>query len=194
MDWQYLDIREMTEEQFESWYAMADRERQKKCDAYHSREDRLRAIAGDHLARMGIAARCGVKPDSICFARTADGKPYAVDLDIHFNISHSGSFVFCAVSDRSVGIDVEQMRPVKAKLTNKVCTPEELAYLMDADGWGETLTGEAMVRFFRIWTTKEAYFKWAGTGITDLKAFDTLDQIRQGRTFEKDGHMVSIYE
>lgn len=194
MDWQYLDIRDITQEQFESWYAMADQARREKCDTCRLWEDRLRSIAGDHLARTGIAAHCGVEPGDIRFARSAAGKPFVQGMDVHFNISHSGHYVVCAVSDRPVGIDVEQLRPLKAKLTKKVCTPEELAYLMEADGWGETLTGEAMVRFFRIWTTKEAYFKWTGTGITDLRSFDTLERIRMGRTCEMDGHMVSICE
>ena len=88
---------------------------------------------------------------------------------------------------------VEQIRAVRSKLTGKVCTPEELRYIQEAPGWGEILTGEAMLRFFRVWTSKEAYFKWTGTGITDLKSVDTLGHIRSGGTFELAGHMVSIF-
>jgi len=194
MHWSSINIRDMTEAQFEDWYAMADAQRQQKCDACRQREDRLRAVAGDHLARLGLAKLCDVAPASIRFARTEAGKPYALGLDAHFNISHSGNFVVCAVSDRPVGIDVEQIRAVRSKLTGKVCTPEELQYIREAPGWGEILTGEAMLRFFRVWTSKEAYFKWTGTGITDLKSVDTLAHIRSGGTFKLEGHMVSIYE
>lgn len=194
MQWRYLDIRTITDEEYDKWYAMADDARRAKCDAFRQQEDRLCAIAGDHLARMGIAAHCGVDPADIRFARTEAGKPYAIGLDVHFNISHSGNFVVCAVSERPIGIDVEQLRPIRGKLTQKVCTPEELAYIQEAPGWGEELTGESMRRFFRVWTTKEAYFKWTGTGITDLKAFDTLDHISNGGTSELDGHMVRIFE
>ena len=194
MTWEYIDIRNITDGEFDSWYAMADENRRARCDACRVREDRLRAIAGDHLARTGIAAHCGIDPEVIRFDRTADGKPYAVGLNVHFNISHSGSLVLCAVSERSVGIDVEQLRPVNARLTKKVCTPAELAYIQEVPGWGDKLTGEAMIRFFRIWTSKEAYFKWAGTGIADLKSVDTLAHICSGGTFGLDEYMVSIYE
>lgn len=194
MHWRYLDIRTITDAQYESWYAMADDDRREKCDACRQRSDRLCAIGADHLARISLAEASGVDPAEIRFRRTERGKPYAVGLDVYFNISHSGDLVVCAVSDRPVGIDVEQIRPVRSKLTGKVCTPAELAYILEAPGWGEMLTGEAMRRFFRIWTGKEAYFKWQGTGITDLKSFDTLDHIRSGGTFELDGYLVSIYE
>lgn len=194
MRWRYLDIRTITDAQYESWYAMADDDRRTKADACRQRSDRLCAIAADHLAREGLAEACGVELAAIRFRRTERGKPYAAGLDAHFNISHSGDLVVCAVSDRPVGIDVEKIRPVRSKLTGKVCTPEELRYIQEAPGWGEMLTGEAMCRFFRIWTGKEAYFKWMGTGITDLKSFDTLDHIRNGGTFQLDGYMVSIYE
>lgn len=189
MQWEYFDIRTITDDQFGSWYAMADESRRSRCDACRVREDRLRSIAGDHLARTLLAQLRGVDPGSIHFSRTEDGKPYAAGLDAHFNISHSGHYVVCAVSEKPVGIDVEQMRPVRARLAKRVCTEAEYAWYQEAESNEETIR-----RFFRIWTTKEAYFKWVGTGITDLKAFDTLDHIRSGGTMELDGHMVSIYE
>lgn len=194
MKWTYLDIRQITPEDFERWYAMADGQRQKKADRYRFPDDRLRSIAGDHLARMGLAEYCGIDPASVRFARTEKGKPYASGLDAHFSISHSGHLVVCALSDRPVGIDVERIRPIKEELAKRVCTAPELFWMQSAPGWGQTLTGEAMIRFFRIWTSKEAWFKMTGTGITDLQSFDTLEHIRNGGTFELEGHMVSIYE
>ena len=189
MKWYHLDVRDMTKAQYDEYYAMADEDRRRKADACRKEEDRLCSIAGDHLARLAISEHCGVPMESIRFARTGDGKPYAVGLDVHFNISHSGSLSACAVSDKPVGIDVQIMRPVRTNLTKRVCTPGELQYIGTED-----LTGEALVRFYRVWCTKEAYFKWLGTGITDLKSFDTVDHIFSGGTFQIGDYMVSIYE
>ena len=189
MKWYHLDIRTITDEEYGQYYAMADEERRRKTDACRNADDRLRSVAGDHLARLAISEHCGVPMESIRFARTEDGKPYAVDLDVHFNISHSGSLAACAVSDKPVGIDVQIMRPVRVNLTKKVCTPAEQAYIGTED-----LTGEALVRFYQVWCSKEAWFKWLGTGITDLKSFDTVDHILSGGTFQIDDYMVSIYE
>ena len=194
MKWYHLDVRDMTKAQYDEYYAMADDARRKKADAYRNEEDRLCSIAGDHLARLAVSDHCGVPMESIHFARTEDGKPYAIDLDVHFNISHTGSLAACAVSDKSVGIDVQVMRPVRKALTRRVCTHRELGYLKDAEGFGELLTGRALIRFYRVWCSKEAYFKWLGTGITDLKKFDTIDHIFSGGTFQVGEYMVSIYE
>ena len=194
MKWYHMDIRDMTDEEYGKYYAMADEARREKTDACRVREDSLRSIAGDRLARLAVSEHCGVPMEEIRFGRSGDGKPYAIGLDVHFNISHSGCLAVCAVSDRPVGIDVQLMRPVRSALTRKACTPGELKYVQDASGFGETLTGEALVRFYQIWCTKEAYFKWLGTGIRDLKKFDTLDHIRSGGTFRMDEYMVSIYE
>ena len=35
------------------------------------------------------------------------GKPYLVNKAFYFNVSHSGEYVVCAVSDEEVGIDIE---------------------------------------------------------------------------------------
>ena len=194
MKWYHLDVRDMTKAQYDEYYAMADKDRRRKADACRNEEDRLCSIAGDHLARLAISEHCGVPMEAIRFARSGDGKPYALDLDVHFNISHSGSLAACAVSDKPVGIDVQVMRLVRKALARKVCTRRELSYLKDAEGFGELLTGRALVRFYRVWCSKEAYFKWLGTGITDLKSFDTVDHIFSGGTFQIDEYMVSIYE
>ena len=40
----------------------------------------------------------------------ANGKPVYRNSDIHFNLSHAGNYVVCAVSDKAVGVDIERQR------------------------------------------------------------------------------------
>ena len=40
--------------------------------------------------------------------RTQRGKPYFVGSPLHFSISHTKKHVFCALSDRPIGIDAEE--------------------------------------------------------------------------------------
>ena len=185
MKWQYYDTRTMTAEEYEIWYAQMAPERQEKTDAMRRDDHRKASVAADHLARAMIAEACGVAADFIRFRKDENGKPHAVDLPIHFNVSHSGDFVACAVDNNPVGIDIEQIRSIRPALVKKVCTEAEKAYVEDPEG-------EMLVRFFEVWTSKEAWFKYTGTGITDLKSVDTLGHIRKGGCTRVGDYVVSI--
>lgn len=89
------------------------------------------------------------------------------------NISHSGDMVVCAVDDRPVGIDIEQIRPIDLTVAKRICSVEELLYLFGhrptEQDFTYTTDTEILARFFEIWTAKEAYGKCLGSGIGDIK-------------------------
>ena len=52
-------------------------------------------------------------PDIVLLPR---GKPHFVGDPLYFSISHTPRHVFCALSDRPIGIDAEELdRPIKAR-------------------------------------------------------------------------------
>ena len=185
MKWQYYDTRTMTAEEYDRWYAQMAPERQEKTDAMRREDHRKASVAADHLARTMIAEACDADAASIQFRKDENGKPHVVDLPIHFNVSHSGDFVACAVDSSPVGIDIEQIRPIRPALVKKVCTESERAYV---ENGGEDM----LLRFFEVWTSKEAWFKYTGTGITDLKSVDTLQHIQNGGCTHIENYVVSI--
>ena len=83
-----------------------------------------------------------------------NGKPVYSGLEIHFNLSHAGTCVVCAVSDRPVGIDIERPRKNAIKVAERFFTQAECDWI-----------GDDSLRFARIWTLKEAYAKLTGDGI-----------------------------
>ena len=96
------------------------------------------------------------------FSYGSNGKPYFKELpDIHFNMSHCRKGIACAVSDRPVGIDIEEIQfdePVAMRVFN-------------ADEYAK-VTGCANPagKFTELWTMKESYLKLTGQGISmDLK-------------------------
>ncbi len=171
-------------------------ERKSHVDRFRLPDDKKRTVAGEMLARRAIAEWCGVSAESICFERTEYGKPFAIGLPVAFNISHSGNTVVCAVSDSPVGIDVEEIRPIDLCIAKRICTDDDLEYLfghtpVDED-FVETSDHDLLVRFFKIWTAKEAYFKCLGTGITGLK---TIDYISKGQLCIIQGRvMITIHQ
>ncbi len=83
-----------------------------------------------------------------------NGKPVYNNSDIHFNLSHAGDYVVCAVSDRAVGIDIEGPRKNAIKVAKRFFTQAECDWI-----------GDDNFRFSRVWTLKEAYAKLTGEGI-----------------------------
>ena len=186
-----LNIYHIYDGDLESCKRLMPEKRKRQVDRLRFPDDRRRTVAGELLARRMLAERCRIMPESIVFGRTDIGKPFAVGLDVEFNISHSGEYVICAVNDAPIGVDIEKIRPVKDRLIHRVCTDRELDYVLD----GEMPLDEKTSRFFQVWTGKEAFFKCIGTGITDLKAVCVLDEtIRYGMTYFLWGdYAVSIF-
>lgn len=93
------------------------------------------------------------------------------DLNIHFNISHTGGYVACAVADEPVGIDIELIKPIEHKIAEQFYTPDEAEYLM---------TGDIECRFHEVWTKKESRIKWEGKGLhKSLTSFSVVDSNEQ---------------
>jgi len=86
------------------------------------------------------------------------GKPYFADSPWHFSISHSKHHVFCALSQKKIGIDGEELnRPIHLKLSDKILSPaEKLQYDRAEDKRLALLT---------FWVLKEAQAKYTGEGI-----------------------------
>ncbi len=89
------------------------------------------------------------------------GKPIIVNHksnDFHFNISHSGNIWVCAVATFNIGIDIEKIKNGKQSIVDYYFTKEEQESLAQSNNFNR--------HFFEIWTAKEAYAKFFGTGLS----------------------------
>lgn len=139
------------------------------------------SLGEDAHALIALAAReiCGM--DDAKVIRTDLGKPYFESLPIRFSLSHSGCRAILAVSDREIGADIQQMRDVNLRLAERFFTEREQEYVA-----GDKL------RFFEVWTKKEAYGKWRGDGFAAAKNVCVLDL---DFFTETDGeYMIAVYE
>lgn len=86
------------------------------------------------------------------------GKPYITNYDgIFFNISHCRQAIVTAISNHEIGIDVEGRRRFSDSLLERAINNDEKASILAND--------DPEREFARIWTRKESFFKWTGTGI-----------------------------
>lgn len=87
--------------------------------------------------------------------RLPTGKPFYPDMrEIFFNLSHSGQYAVCALSDRPVGVDIQQRKNAGARLRERI--------LCQGAGRAKEETEE----FFRLWSVKEACVKCTGAGLS----------------------------
>lgn len=121
-------------------------------------EDQQAFILGRVLLSWGCK-KLGV-PDAhrkeISFDRHK--RPY-LPGGIDFNISHSGKFVLCTISDSErVGVDVEQMRHVDVAEFKDFFSAGEYEAILQASN--------PNAQFFLYWTLKEAAIKADGRGLS----------------------------
>jgi 4'-phosphopantetheinyl transferase len=139
--------------------------------------------AWKRTVRALAAEQYGMDPAALMIDADARGKPFlAGHPDFHFSVSHTAGLLVIAVADREVGVDAEKMRPVRRKIADRFFTPHEC----------DCITSEES--FFTVWTRKEAYLKYTGTGIrVPLASFDVMDGSLPVRidSFVWEGYVIS---
>jgi 4'-phosphopantetheinyl transferase len=147
-------------------------------------EHRRRFIVCRGTLREILSRYLELHPARIAFAYNRHGKPSLRDSrrgsdgrfsEIHFNVSHSGSWALQAVTRAGeVGIDIERIDPrfynagfVDEQIPERFFSPREVAQLRALPADQQTAA------FFRCWTRKEAYIKARGLGLAlPLDSFD----------------------
>jgi len=139
-------------------------ERCKKTLAFRRTSDRKLSLGAGLLLKKVLKIH-GFSDAAIRYSD--NGKP---ETDgIYFNLSHSGDYVICTVSEFPVGCDIEKEREVGEKLAQKFLSENEMAYLSQFDSY------KKQKEFFRLWTIKESYLKMTGEGISHgLEKFEVL--------------------
>ena len=90
--------------------------------------------------------------------RLPGGKPCFAEGGLHFSVSHTKRRVFCALSDRPVGIDAEELdRDIDPRRADKILSPtERLRYEAQPD---------KRLALLKLWVLKEAAVKLTGEGL-----------------------------
>ena len=117
---------------------------------------------------------------------TERGKPYFADSPWHFSISHSKGHVFCALSEKPIGIDAEELdRKIRPELADKILSPMERQQYMAAEDQRQAL--------LTFWVLKEARAKFTGEG---LKGYPNHTEflLTDPRVRQLQGCLVAVIE
>jgi 4'-phosphopantetheinyl transferase len=118
-----------------------------------------------HIAlRALLETYLQIPANMLYFHTLPHGKPALTGATLEFNLSHSHNWLAIAISEKPVGIDVEDggrlTQDDLLSLARQVFTPSECAKLT-------RLPQEQRKRaFLRAWTQKEAYVKALGIGLS----------------------------
>lgn len=148
-----------------------------RADAFAAR------VVGTLLATYAIQQ---ISPKTVCenWQKTAAGKPFIKGCPAEFSITHAHGIVGVAVSqEHPVGLDIEQIRPMRAGFTARYFSDREQAEILAASTPDETL--------IRLWTAKEAVGKYHGTGLSgNPAAIDAQNAI--STVFEKNATRFAL--
>lgn len=149
----------LEEKLYNKAYGLVSAERQQKADRLTKQHGKSLTVAAELLLRYGLL-KAGCDVEQLSFAYGANGKPYLLNCpEVKFNLSHSGSMVVCAISDKEVGCDIEQIKAGRIELAKRFFHSSETAAILEL-----TEEVERTDAFYRFWTLKEAFMKFTGLG------------------------------
>ena len=132
--------------------------RLKKAQSYRQDIDRFLCAKSFLMLEAMLRENFGLRrcPE---FSYESYGKPFFREYPrIFFNISHCHKGIACAVMDKPVGIDIEEIRFDK-DLGKVILDKGEYDSVCNAK--------KADVEFTKFWTRKESYLKLTGEGLRD---------------------------
>ncbi len=147
--------------------SMVSKERQEKTEKMIQHPDKARSVAAGLLLHYAVRENTDLHWDGSCLVKE-HGKPMLPkELGLYFNLSHSGEYVLCAVSDKETGADIQRHEKYEDRLAERFFHPEELAYLKEAKDRKQC--------FYDLWSLKESCIKCTGRGLsTGLERFSVV--------------------
>ena len=144
------------------WLSLLSEEERTKAAGIANPAVRGRFEIGRGLRRKMLSEATGLLAGEITFSESEEGKPRALNAaGWDFNVSHSGDYVAVAVGRGQVGVDLEQVRPVREmeSIVERYFHPDEAA------AWRAVAPGLREEALFVLWSAREASMKCVGLGL-----------------------------
>ncbi|MBC5619552.1 4'-phosphopantetheinyl transferase family protein [Butyricimonas hominis] len=152
---------EMYDEVFTSLQDKVSEECLVEAGSFRNKGVVIRRVLGEALTVFALRKYFGMPFGSYRFARGEKGKPFVAEREgVFFNISHSGIYVVCAVSDGEIGVDIEKRSKARMEVAGRFFHAREVRELEVASGV------EQDKLFYDYWSVKESFLKYTGTGLT----------------------------
>ena len=151
-----LDISSISDESFNNLLTNVKQYRRDKISSLTLKSSKFLSLAVELLIKKAcLDFDIDYETMEICFNENV--KPFFKDSKYFFNTAHSGKYAICVISDKEVGIDIEEIKELKEKVVERCFTKKEQKYI--------ELSPNKEDMFYRLWTLKESYTKCIGKGL-----------------------------
>ena len=162
---------QLQENFFKKYLAQISLREQDRNNRFLKWQDKHLHLFGKLLLKDSLI-QLGYQPKDIHFLTySKNEKPEFSNIEFEFNISHSGNYAVCAVSEKiKLGVDIEEIREIHLSDFKNVFTPNELKLIHTAP--------KPINKFFEFWTRKESIIKADGRGLSiPLNEFEVIDNL-----------------
>lgn len=146
----------------------------------------------EKLILISLEKWSGQSAENFKIIRNANGKPFIDGKNIYVGATHTDDLAIIAVDAENFGIDCEKSdRTIKnaEKIAKRYFSENENAYAFA----NSTNEEEKRRRFLEIWVKKEAYVKFLGTGISDMRKFDSSAHSENFERVTHGDYIIFIY-
>ena len=151
-------------------------QRLEKINGIKAEKVRAEKICSYALLRYALFKEYGAD-ESPLFNYGEREKPYLENYpEIFFNLSHADGWSACVVSDEEIGVDIQDVRPMRDNVVRKICTEQE--FMLISDGSNST----SLETTCSLWCMKESYGKLTGKGFAEgFDKIETSELLRSGK-------------
>lgn len=160
------DVSHINENELDIYLSRLSEYRRKKVNSLSRLNDKKLSVG------VGLMLDIALKPYELneadmTYCVNKHGKSEFANLpNVHFSISHSGDYAVCAISDNTLGCDIEKIGRVDMKIANCFFTKAE------CDRLNSLNFDEQKTELAKIWTVKESYAKALGRGVNSVLGTD----------------------
>lgn len=136
-----------------------------------SAKDREKFLFSRYVLKKILSRYTDQEMIKIRFEYNSFGKPLIPNSFLNFNLSHSDNFLVVGISDKEIGIDIENIKLIDLGMAKIFCTNKELQQINNS--------ADKYYIFFQLWTLKESFIKNIGKGLSfNIKDLDfNLDNL-----------------
>ena len=151
-------INDLDDEEYRYIFTKVSENTRQRANACLNTRKAKSIIMGEYLARCEISRYLKIPFEKVNIQKSSSSNNKLVVLGFstcHFSYSHSGDYILIAVADQPIGCDIQVFKKIKI-IADTFFTKADTKYILDSAEYEKALA--------EIWSLKESYFKYTGTG------------------------------